>query len=171
MGMGSAAGIAGGAAGAFVVQAAEVERAELPHGAFQLLADASSTGGAFGANRLTLGVGADGARPHCHAVSWEVFTVLDGAAEFLLGERTEAVAAGGLVAVPPGLPHAFGAAPGSSTDLLVVATPGVERFEYFRRLSGIAWGRERFDDLLPDQDTYDVHFVESAVWDAARARG
>ncbi|MFI6845645.1 cupin domain-containing protein [Kitasatospora sp. NBC_00085] len=157
--------------GPLVVQSADVERVEMPHGVFRLLADAGSTGGALGANRLTLGTGADGARPHYHAVSWEVFSVLDGTAEFLLGDRMSVVGAGGLVAVPPGLPHAFGAAADSPTDLLVIAAPGVERFEYFRRLSRIAGGRERFDDLLPDQATYDVHFVGSSVWESARDRG
>lgn len=94
--------------GPLVVQSADVERVEMPHGVFRLLADAGSTGGALGANRLTLGTGADGARPHYHAVSWEVFSVLDGTAEFLLGDRMSVVGAGGLVAVPRACPTPSG---------------------------------------------------------------
>ncbi|WP_327675338.1 cupin domain-containing protein [Kitasatospora sp. NBC_00458] len=154
---------------ALVVLPEEAERLALPAGgAFGLLVDADATDGAFGVNRLTLGVGADGARPHHHAVSWELFHVLDGVAEFLLGGSLVTVPAGGVVSVPPMLPHAFGAAAGSPADLLVVATPGVERFGYFRALADTAWGRRSLDRLLPLQDRYDVHFGSSDVWEAAR---
>jgi mannose-6-phosphate isomerase-like protein (cupin superfamily) len=43
-----------------------------------LLADASSTGGALSTQRVTLTGGADGARPHHHANSAELFYLLDG---------------------------------------------------------------------------------------------
>ncbi|MFI7448849.1 hypothetical protein ACIBQX_15240 [Nonomuraea sp. NPDC049714] len=49
--------------------------------------------------------------------------------EFVLGEETATVAEGGSVAVPPGLPHAFGAAPGVGADLLAVLTPEQERYD------------------------------------------
>ncbi|MER5351704.1 cupin domain-containing protein [Kitasatospora sp. NPDC002551] len=156
-------------AGAIVVRAEDAERVELPAGgAFGLLVDGDATRGALGANRLTLGVGANGARPHHHAVSWEFFQVLDGAAEFLLGEELVTVAAGGAVAVPPLLPHAFGAAAGSTADLLVVAAPGVRRFGYFRALGDVTRGRLPFEDLRARQEEYDVYFGASAVWEAAR---
>ncbi|HLL32812.1 MAG TPA: cupin domain-containing protein [Streptomyces sp.] len=156
---------------ALVVRAEEAEHVALPHGGgFHLLVDASGTGGVLGANRLVLGEGADGARPHYHAVSWELFHVLDGTVDFLLGDRMTSVGAGGLVAVPPGMPHAFGAAPGTGADLLVVLTPGIERFDYFRALGRIQHGLEPFEMLLPEQERYDVHFLDPAVWQAARAR-
>jgi hypothetical protein len=44
---------------------------ELPSAAFRLLADSGITQGTLGANRLSLGAGADGATPHYHARSWE----------------------------------------------------------------------------------------------------
>ncbi|MFJ6671356.1 cupin domain-containing protein [Actinosynnema sp. NPDC091369] len=122
--------------------------------AFRLLAD----GGAFGVNRLTLDVGADGAKPHFHARSSELFHVLDGVLEFR-HERTTTVDRGGLVVVPPGVPHAFGAAPGHPVDLLVVLTPGVERFGYFRHLGRVARGLDTMDALRSQQDRYDVHFT------------
>lgn len=69
--------------------------------------------------------------------------------------------AGGLVVVPPRLPHAFGAAAGTGADLLAVLTPGVERFGYFRRLARVQHGLEPFDGLRSEQDRYDVHFVDA----------
>lgn len=57
-------------------------------------------------------------------LSTELFYVVDGAMEFLLGDRIETVAAGALVVVPPRLPHAFGAAAGTGADLPTVLTPG-----------------------------------------------
>ncbi|NYI04665.1 cupin domain-containing protein [Allostreptomyces psammosilenae] len=160
------------ASDAFVLRSQDAERIALPHGgAFHLYADASHTSGAFGVNRLVLGEGADGARPHYHAVSAEAFYVLDGVAQFLLDGALTTVPAGGLVVVPPGLPHAFGAAPGSTAELLVVLAPGVERFGYFRALGRIQHGELPFASLLPEQDRYDVHFLDAAPWEAARARG
>ncbi|MEU0399431.1 cupin domain-containing protein [Streptomyces sp. NPDC006197] len=145
---------------ALVVHAEEAERVDLPHGGgFRLLADARDTGGALGANRLSLGEGAAGAPPHFHARSTELFYVLDGVMRFTLDGRTATVAAGGLVSVPPGTPHSFGAAPGSTAELLVVLTPGVDRFGYFRTLGRVQHGLETFDALRSAQDRYDVHFL------------
>lgn len=154
----------------FVVPAEAAEVVDLPAGgAFTLLADASDTAGALGANRLSMGTGRDGAKPHYHALSTELFYVLAGTIEFLVGDHVETVAEGGLVVVPPRLPHAFGAAPGSDADLLAVLTPGVERFDYFRQLARVQHGWEPFDDLLPEQDRYDVHFVDAARWTSLRS--
>ncbi|GGP99807.1 mannose-6-phosphate isomerase-like protein (cupin superfamily) [Actinomadura coerulea] len=150
-----------------IPEAAEV--VGLPEGgAFTLLADASQTAGALGANRLTVGPGRDGAAPHYHALSTELFYVVDGTMEFLLGDRVETVAAGGLVVVPPRLPHAFGAAAGTGADLLAVLAPGVERFGYFRRLARVQHGLEPFDGLRSEQDRYDVHFVDDERWSSLR---
>ncbi|GAB4583832.1 cupin domain-containing protein [Nocardia sp. IFM 10818] len=154
-------------AAALIVPAATAETVELPHGgAFHLLADATDTGGALGANRLTLGAGADGAAPHYHARSTELFYVLGGTMEFYLDGRSETVAAGSLIVVPPNLPHAFGAAPGSTADLLIVLGPGIDRFDYFRHLGRIQQGRADFDSLLPEQQRYDVHFLPGIEWRA-----
>ncbi|MFF1902709.1 cupin domain-containing protein [Kitasatospora sp. NPDC058218] len=170
-----------GAGAALVVRAADAEFVALAAGsAFHLLADgdaaapagapaAGAFAAAFGANRLVLAEGADGARPHVHARSSELFYVLGGAVEFLLGDWPTAVTAGGLVVVPPGLPHAFGAAPGSTADLLVVMTPAVERFDYFRHLGRIAAGLDTFDRLIPEQERYDVHFTDAGPWQRVRS--
>lgn len=136
----------------------------------RLLADSSSTGGALSTQRVTLVDGADGARPHRHDNSAEMFYMLDGAAQFLSGEEVVTAGPGDLVVVPPGLAHAFAAEPGSDADILIVITPGVERFEYFRHLKRIALGEVAPDSLLEVQELYDTYFLGSTAWDGARAR-
>jgi len=156
---------------AVIVRHGDAEQLELPAATFGLLADSGTTQGALGANRLRLGTGADGATPHYHACSWELFYVVDGAMEFLLDDRVSVVEAGDLVLVPPRMPHAFGAAPGSTADVLVVIAPGVERFGYFRHLQRVALGQESADSLASEQDRYDVHSTDSVTWTTTRTRG
>jgi mannose-6-phosphate isomerase-like protein (cupin superfamily) len=154
---------------AMVVRHENAERLELPAATFGLLADSATTQGTLGANRLSLGTGADGATPHYHARSWELFYVIDGSMEFLLDDRVSIVAPGDLVLVPPRMPHAFGAALNATADVLVVIAPGVERFGYFRHLQRIALGQARAESLAPEQDRFDVHFIDSLTWTTTRA--
>ena len=132
----------------------------------KLLADSSASGGALSTVRVTLAEGADGARPHTHRNSAEMFYLLDGAAELLSGDEVVTAERGDLVIVPPGRPHAFAAAPGATADLLIVITPGVERFEYFRHLQRIRLGELTPESLLEVQERYDNHFLQSVAWDS-----
>lgn len=75
-----------------------------------------------------------------------------------------AIERGDLVVVPPGLAHAFAAAPGHDADLLIVITPGVERFEYFRHLARIAYGNVPPESLREVQELYDTYFLTSPAW-------
>jgi quercetin dioxygenase-like cupin family protein len=136
--------------------------------AVKLLADSSASGGALSTVRVTLGEGADGAKPHLHRKSAEMFFLLDGEAELLSGDDVVTAERGDLVIVPPGRPHAFAAAPGSGADLLVVITPGVERFEYFRHLQRIRLGEVGPESLLEVQELYDNHFLRSPAWEGRR---
>ncbi|MEV0174090.1 cupin domain-containing protein [Streptomyces sp. NPDC050803] len=151
-----------------VVRDADAELIEAGPVAAKLLADSSASGGALSAVRVTLGEGADGARPHLHHHSAEMFFLLDGEAQLLSGDDVVTAERGDLVIVPPGRPHAFAAAPGSTADLLVVITPGVERFEYFRHLRRIRLGEVTPESLLEVQELYDNHFLSSEVWDTRR---
>ncbi|TDC82400.1 cupin domain-containing protein [Actinomadura sp. 7K507] len=151
-----------------VVRSAEAEVIGQAPTTIRLLADSSSTGGALSTQRVTLAGGADGARPHRHDGSAELFFMLDGAAQLLSGEQVVTAERGDLVVVPPGLPHAFAAAPGEDADILIVITPGVERFEYFRHLERIAYGQAPPESLLDVQELYDTFFLTSQVWDDAR---
>ncbi|MFD4195201.1 cupin domain-containing protein [Amycolatopsis thermoflava] len=136
-----------------------------------LLADVSSTGGFLSATRTTLGEGQDGAPPHYHRTSAETFFVLGGVLQVLLGDEIVPAREGDLLFVPPGTVHAFGAAPGSGADLLIVFTPGVERFGYFRLLDQVRNGAAGPETVLGAQERYDNHFVDSTTWRNARRSG
>lgn len=155
---------------AVVVRAEEAETLSNPAVSVALLADSPDTGGALSTQRVTLTEGADGAVPHTHELSTELFYVLSGSVELLIGDQIHTAAQGDTVVVPPGVPHAFGATPGHPGELLIVITPGVERFEYFRHLSRIVRGEVPAETLLEEQDRYDTHFLLSAPWRAARQR-
>ncbi|MFJ9566737.1 cupin domain-containing protein [Streptomyces fuscichromogenes] len=131
----------------------------------RLLADSSATGGALSTVRVTLGEGADGAVPHLHRNSAELFYLLDGAADVLCGDDVVTAGRGDLVVVPPGRPHAFAAVPGGTADILIVITPGVERFEYFRHLQRLRLGEATLESLLEVQELYDNHYLRSEAWD------
>ncbi|MEU6240274.1 cupin domain-containing protein [Streptomyces sp. NPDC047024] len=134
----------------------------------RLLADSSASGGALSTVRVTLAEGADGAHPHVHHHSAEMFYLLDGAAEVLSGDDVVTAERGDLIVVPPDRPHAFAAVPGSRADLLIVITPGVERFEYFRHLQRIRLGELTPESLLEVQERYDNHFLRSEAWEDRR---
>ncbi|WP_248959693.1 cupin domain-containing protein [Sphaerisporangium perillae] len=151
-----------------IVRSAEAEVIGRAPTTIRLLADSGSTGGALSTQRVTLTGGADGAAPHRHAGSAELFYMLDGTAQLLSGEQVVTAERGDLVIVPPGLAHAFAAAPGQDADILIVITPGVDRFEYFRHLERVAYGKVPPESLLEVQELYDTYFLSSATWKNAR---
>lgn len=133
-----------------------------------LLADSSATGGALSTHRVSLGPGGDGALPHRHNRSSELFFMLDGALDVLVGNDVVTAEQGDLLVIPPQLDHAFSAHRGSRADVLIVISPGIERFEYLRQVTRIREGRAPQDSLLSEQERYDTHFVDSAVWNDSR---
>ena len=71
---------------AVLVRAADAEVIGFPPQTVRLLADSSSTGGHLSTQRVTLAGGADGANPHHHASSAELFYVLSGSVQLLAGD-------------------------------------------------------------------------------------
>ncbi|TDD72141.1 cupin domain-containing protein [Actinomadura rubrisoli] len=136
----------------------------LPEIGHLLLADASASNGALSAHRIQLARGAGGAVPHRHDRSSELFFIVDGALELLVGSQIITAGSGDLLVVPRRHDHAFRAAPTSTADALIVITPGVERFDYLRQVARIRRGEADRDSLLTEQDRYDTHFVTSPVW-------
>jgi quercetin dioxygenase-like cupin family protein len=131
-----------------VARSADAETLVAGPSTLRLLLDAGATGGALSAHRVRLVDGAVGARPHRHDHSAEMFYVLGGSVDLLAGEQTITATAGDLVVVPAGVAHAFAASEGHDGELLVVITPGVERFDFFRQVVA---------GLSPDIDQYDIH--------------
>lgn len=131
-----------------------------------LLADANDTGNLLTSNRSFLKQGSDGAPPHLHAHAAELFFVLDGSLDVLLGEQITTLHKNDFLLVPPGTPHAFAAAPGQDADVLFVYTPGKARFEYYRLLERLYTGAASVEELDATQELYDNHYVESPAWQA-----
>ena len=152
-----------------LVRAADAELLVSPLGTIQLLADSSATGDALSAHRLSLVEGAMGAGPHHHEVSSETFFVLDGALQLLVVDDVVTLGTGDFAVVPAGLVHAFGAAPGERADVLLLITPGVERFDYFRDLVRAFNGDAPLDRVRESHARYDLFTDDSAVWTTARA--
>jgi mannose-6-phosphate isomerase-like protein (cupin superfamily) len=136
----------------------------------RLLVDSSATGGALSTVRVSLEKGADGARPHRHDRSAEMFYVLNGAVRVLSGSEIVEAEQGDVIVVPPRMPHAFSTQRGTKAELLIVIVPGVERFEYFRQLTRIGRGEEPPESLRDVQEIYDTYFLNSPEWEAALAK-
>lgn len=74
------------AQGGILVRDAEAELLGSADSTVRLFADASTTGGAVSAQRVTLTAGTDGASPHRHTGSAELFFVLGGRLQALAGD-------------------------------------------------------------------------------------
>lgn len=133
-----------------------------------LLMDSSDTGGAVSTHRVLLRDGAEGAGPHRHLNSAEIFYVLSGAVDVLVGEEVLQVIEGDLVVVPAGTDHAFGASAGADGDLLVAVTPGVERFGFFRAVHKVVTGEADRSILTGSEEEYDIHPASAGALDAWR---
>lgn len=153
----------------FFVRAADAEKLDLPVQTMQLLADKSDTAGAFSVVRGTLKEGADGARPHTHKGSSELFYVLDGSVDILVGEGVITAAKGDLAIAAPNTMHAFSATKGHIADLLILFSPAIDRFDYFRLLKKVVSGEAQMSEVLASQERFDNWFSDSAAWTAHRA--
>lgn len=151
-----------------VVRSADAEvLASDPTSAITLLVDAEATQGRVTSNRTRFEAGNDGAPPHYHARGAELFFIIDGSLQMLLDDEVTVVQRGDFVVVPPGTKHAFRPAPGADADVLVVFTPGTERFEYYRLLDRLHRGEATPQELLDTQERFDNHYVDSPEWGAA----
>ena len=134
----------------------------------RLLANGPDCGAFLSATRVQLGNGHGGATPHLHRSAAELFFILDGALQVLIGDEVVTARPGDTLVVPPDTVHAFGAAPGSTADALIVIAPGIERTAYFGLLDRVRRGLANPDELVRTQDLYDNHFTSSTAWDDAR---
>ncbi|MGV9667661.1 cupin domain-containing protein [Nocardia niigatensis] len=134
----------------------------------RLLIDSNEAGGSVSTVEVTMARGADGAMPHYHTLSDELFYVADGELQVLAGDKIVTVGAGGAIVVPKFMPHAFGAAPDSPARILIALMPGVERHGYFRFLERLAHGEVTPADIDAAQKEYDNHFIDAPQWWAER---
>jgi quercetin dioxygenase-like cupin family protein len=152
---------------ALLVRAADAEVLDGdPGGTITLLADAADTGGVLSVHRSTFRAGAAGAPPHTHTRASELFLVLDGVLRVLVDQEVRLLAAGDLLVVPPGVAHAFEAAPGRSAEVLFVLAPARERFAYYRLLDRVHRGEAAPAEIGASQERFDNHYADSPVWAA-----
>ncbi|MEO7070055.1 MAG: cupin domain-containing protein [Nostocoides sp.] len=154
---------------AAVVRAVDAEALSSKGHLLRLLLDSSDTGGAVSVHRVLLREGAEGASPHRHLTTTELFYVLSGAVDLLAGDEVLHAVDGDLVVVPPGLDHAFGATAGADGELLVLVTPGIERFDFFRAVHDVMTGEADRSVLAGAQERYDNHAARRVATDGWRA--
>ncbi|MFG1674227.1 cupin domain-containing protein [Micromonospora sp. NPDC049282] len=155
---------------ATLVRAGDAEMLDAdPTSVITLLADPEHTGERLTSNRSLLKQGTDGAPPHLHKHSAEMFFILDGSLQMLIGNEVTVLNKDDFLVVPPGTPHAFAPAPGCDADVLVVLTPGRERFEYYRLLDRAHRGEATWAEVAATGDRFDNHYVDSPAWREARA--
>jgi quercetin dioxygenase-like cupin family protein len=130
----------------------------------RLYADHDTTGGVLSANRAFLPAGADGPPPHYHSTSAELFYLLDGRLSVLAGDEIHEIGAGDFLLIPPHTTHAWAAPATAAADVLIVFTPGIERFDYFRLGDRIRRGLADPAEILDTQERFDNHFVDSPIW-------
>ncbi|WP_167352417.1 cupin domain-containing protein [Nocardia caishijiensis] len=134
-----------------------------------MLTDSDASDGTVSTLEVTLDQGADGAAPHYHTRSDELFYVADGELQVMAGDRILTVGAGGSLVVPRRMPHAFGATPDSGARVLIALMPGVQRFDYFRLLDRLTKGTATHEEFLAAQEDFDNYFIDAPAWTAERA--
>ena len=72
---------------------------------------------------LRFGPDFDGVDPHTHADQTDTFFVLEGEAEFTIGDETFRFGPGSYVAAPPGVVHGFRVAGDRELRMLNIHTP------------------------------------------------
>lgn len=101
--------------------------------------------------------------PHIHRHMEEMFYVLEGEVEILVGNRTVQGQPGAFVLVPRGTPHAFANRGTKPAKLLIMFCPGSDREKYFEGLAellkhGQTPNREDLLELMRqfDQEPVDI---------------
>jgi mannose-6-phosphate isomerase-like protein (cupin superfamily) len=152
-----------------LVRAANAEvLADGPTSDIVLYADADETAGALTANRAILREGSPGAPAHFHTRATETFFVIDGVLDVLAADVIHTLRKGDLMTVPAGVPHAFAPAAQTSADVLVLFTPGLQRFDYYRLLQRVAKGQADVSELSATSNQYDNQYFDSPIWTARR---
>lgn len=153
-----------------LVRADEAETlADGPTSLITLLTDADRTDtdrtdGALTANRAMLRRGSPGAPPHYHRHMAESFYVLDGTLRMLAGEQILTLHKGDFIVIPKLMPHAFAPAGDDEAEVLVIFTPGLPRFDYYRLLQRVYRGEARADEIAATAQRFDNHYVDSPQW-------
>lgn len=100
------------------------------------------------------GAGELGAPPHVHRAHTDCFYVVSGALRLGIGDGERRLAAGGLVAIPPGVVHAFDNGFDGETHFLNVHAPNPRFAEYLRAMGSPGSAEER-REIAARSDSFD----------------
>lgn len=148
---------------AVLVRAADAEVLNATANTMYLLADGADTGGVISAARSKMPKATPGANPHYHRNAPEMFFIIEGGLDVLVGDKVVTARDGDFLLVPPGMSHAFRTPADTGADFLFLM-PNVDRFDYFRLIHQVARGEATPQDILDSQERFDNHFHESPVW-------
>ena len=95
-------------------------------------------------------------------------TCSTAASDILVGEDVMTATKGDLAIVAPNTMHAFSATKGHIADLLILFSPAIDRFDYFRLLKKVVDGEANISEVLASQERFDNWFSDSAAWTAHR---
>jgi mannose-6-phosphate isomerase-like protein (cupin superfamily) len=152
-----------------LVRAADAEVLDNdPKGSIALLVDAEAAGGVLTSHRSTFERGSGGAPPHYHKRSAELFYVLGGSLQVLLGDEVVTLDPGDFLLIPPNTPHAFAPPAGAEAEVLFAFAPGVPRDDYYRLLDRVYSGDADPEEIQETQERFDNYYLESATWTQAR---
>ena len=101
-----------------------------------------------------------GPLPHIHRVHHELFFVVNGRFDFLVGEESHRVPAGTFIDVPPGVLHDFrNPGPARARMLAIVQPGGVQTYfeEVEQMLLGGTFTPENLERVRLGYDTDEVH--------------
>ena len=120
---------------------------------------------------FTAAPGFAGPRPHVHRTFEELFYVLEGTFDFLVGDRVVRLGQGAFVRVPPGVAHDFRNPTDHPARWLGIAHPGaLDR--YFEEVHAlVAAGRfseASLRELRQRYDTDELDVAPAAHWSHAR---
>ena len=125
------------------------------------------TDGHFGLFEYTMEPKTAGPRRHIHRQMAEIFYVVEGEIELIIGDQTVTARAGATALVPKEAVHAF-SNPGSQRSvLLIMFCPADSREKYFEGLAELTKGGQRPDPqaLLELMRKYDTEPVAEPVYD------
>jgi len=119
------------------------------------------SGGHFGLFEWTMAPGAFGPRPHIHKEMEEMFYVIEGEVDLIIGDRTIRAGKGTFVRVPRRTAHGFSNPSQAQATMLIIFCPADHREKYFEGLAELTKGGRRPDPdalvkLMKRFDSYPV---------------
>ncbi len=149
-----------------VLHAGEGTRLEFPGSTLVIKIGGARNGGDYTVIEYIAEPGDAGPVPHVHRDHEELFFVLEGAFEFILGDERRRLYAGDFVRVPPGMLHGFRNVGAERARWLGVASPSGLEHALAEMRDALAAGTLDPDALVALGERYDTEFRVDLAADA-----